>query len=78
MHAGTEAQSTGEPSGQEEKRETKPWSPEEKQIFYEGFSKHYKKYALIHEMVGDEGSIGMTSSCRREAVRKFGNASIGR
>ena len=78
MHAGTEAQPTGEPSGQEEKRESKPWSPEEKQIFYEGFNKHYKKYALIHEMVGDEGIHEMTPSFRREAARKFGSSSIAR
>lgn len=35
----------------EEKREIKPWSPEEKQLFYEGFNKYYKRFNQIAEMV---------------------------
>lgn len=34
-----------------EKREIKPWSPEEKQLFYEGFNKYYKRFNQIAEMV---------------------------
>ncbi|KAK8814452.1 hypothetical protein WA538_000271 [Blastocystis sp. DL] len=69
MHAGTEAQPTGEPSGQEEKRESKPWSPEEKQIFYEGFNKHYKKYALIHEMLPSRSCTQIRQCFYREMKR---------
>lgn len=36
---------------QEEKRETKTWSLEEKQLFYEGFNKYYKRFYQIAEMV---------------------------
>lgn len=35
----------------EEKREIKPWSTEEKQLFYEGFNKYYKRFNQISEMV---------------------------
>ena len=35
----------------EEKREIKPWSPEEKQLFYEVFNKYYKRFNQIAEMV---------------------------
>ena len=43
--------STGKQTAQEEKREIKPWSVEEKRVFYEAFNKHYRKYSLIHQMV---------------------------
>lgn len=43
--------STGKHAVQEEKREIKPWSVEEKRLFYEAFNKHYRKYSLIHQMV---------------------------
>lgn len=35
----------------EEKRENKLWSPEEKKLFYAGFSKHYRRFNQIAEMV---------------------------
>ena len=40
------------PGMQEEKRESKPWTIDEKKAFYEGFSKYYRKFASIQEMVG--------------------------
>ena len=36
----------------EEKREIKPWMPKEKELFYEGFNKFYKKFNQISELVG--------------------------
>lgn len=35
----------------EEKRDARPWLPEERQKFYECFAKHYKKFNIISEMV---------------------------
>ena len=40
------------PGMQEEKRESKPWTIEEKKAFYEGFGKYYRKFTNIQEMVG--------------------------
>lgn len=41
---------TENPPG-EEKRDVRPWLPEERQKFYECFAKHYKKFNIISEMV---------------------------
>ena len=43
--------SPAQPAPPEEKKETRPWSPEEKQLFYKGFNKYYKKFQQISEMV---------------------------
>jgi hypothetical protein len=51
MQPPTDKQVQGNHSHQEERKEIKPWSLEEKQLFYEGLNKHYKKFNLISQMV---------------------------
>ena len=41
----------GEKQVLEEKKENKSWSLEEKQLFIEGFNKHYKQFGPIAEKV---------------------------
>ncbi|KAK8830734.1 hypothetical protein WA577_004461, partial [Blastocystis sp. JDR] len=43
--------SPAQPAAPEEKKETRPWNPEEKQLFYKGFNKYYKKFQQISEMI---------------------------
>lgn len=43
--------SPAQPAAPEEKKETRPWNQEEKQLFYKGFNKYYKKFQQISEMV---------------------------
>ena len=65
------------PAGmQEEKRESKPWTIDEKKAFYEGFSKYYRKFASIQEMVGIELLLSDTNSFRLERSPKSANSFI--
>ena len=62
--------SSAQPAPPEEKKETRPWNPEEKQLFYKGFSKYYKKFQQISEMVWNSVLVALSRRSRRGVSRR--------
>lgn len=68
--------SPAQPAPPEEKKETRPWNPEEKQLFYKGFNKYYKKFQQISEMVWILCPARYLRRSHRAASRKCANSTI--